>query len=192
MNFSFVQICWHSWFLLLAIRALTNNFLQPFVLRSVALKNFFKFFGCAGSSLLRSGFFLVLKTGSYSLVALCGLLIAVTSLVVGHGLQGAWASLFAACRLSICGSRARAHRLNSCGTQVYWLRGIWDLPGSRVEPMSPAWASGFFTTEPSGKPRSSILRTDFINQNVRLSTRFYLTSLLKYSNDIKEECGRWQ
>ena len=28
---------------------------------------------------------------------------------------------------------------------------MWDLPG--IEPMSPALAGGFFTTEPPGKPR---------------------------------------
>ena len=29
---------------------------------------------------------------------------------------------------------------------------MWDLPGPGVEPMSPALAGGFFTTEPRGKP----------------------------------------
>ena len=28
---------------------------------------------------------------------------------------------------------------------------MWDLPGSGVEPMSPASAGGFFITEPPGK-----------------------------------------
>ena len=28
-----------------------------------------------------------------------------------------------------------------------------DLPGSGVQPMSPALAGGFFTTEPPGKPK---------------------------------------
>ena len=47
------------------------------------------------------------------------------------------------------GSRAREHRLNNCG--------LWDIPGSRNEPMSLALAGGFFffffffTTEPPGK-----------------------------------------
>ena len=126
------------------------------------------------------GLFSSCEDWGYSLVAVCGPLIAVASLVVEHGLQGAWASVFAACGHSICGSRGPEHRLSSCGTQIYLLRGIWDLPGSWIEPVSPALASGFFTTKPSGKPRSSILRTDFLNQNVRLSTCFYLTSLLKH------------
>ena len=29
---------------------------------------------------------------------------------------------------------------------------MWDLPGSGLEPVSPALAGGFFTTEPPGKP----------------------------------------
>ena len=31
---------------------------------------------------------------------------------------------------------------------------VGDLPGSGIEPMSPALADGFFTTEPPGKPPS--------------------------------------
>ena len=30
-------------------------------------------------------------------------------------------------------------------------RGMWDLPGPRINPMSPALAGKFFTTEPPGK-----------------------------------------
>ena len=30
------------------------------------------------------------------------------------------------------------------------LRGMWDLPGPGIEPMSPGWAGRFFTTEPPG------------------------------------------
>ena len=33
-----------------------------------------------------------------------------------------------------------------------WLRGIGGLPGSGIEPVSPALAGGFFATEPPGKP----------------------------------------
>ena len=31
------------------------------------------------------------------------------------------------------------------------LRGMWDLPGPGMEPVCPAFAGGFFTTEPPGK-----------------------------------------
>ena len=33
---------------------------------------------------------------------------------------------------------------------------MWDLPGQGIEPMSPALAGGFFTTDPSGKPLTSL------------------------------------
>ena len=29
---------------------------------------------------------------------------------------------------------------------------MWDLPGPGIESVSPALVSGFFTTEPPGKP----------------------------------------
>ena len=31
-------------------------------------------------------------------------------------------------------------------------RGMWDLPGPGIKPMSPALAGGYLTTEPPGKP----------------------------------------
>ena len=31
---------------------------------------------------------------------------------------------------------------------------MWDLPGSGIEPMSPALQGKLFTTEPPGKPQS--------------------------------------
>ena len=33
------------------------------------------------------------------------------------------------------------------------LRGMWDLPGSGIESVSPELAGGFFTTESPGKPQ---------------------------------------
>ena len=39
----------------------------------------------------------------------------------------------------------------SCGTWAYLLRGMWDLPGPGLEPLSPALAGGFLTTVPPGK-----------------------------------------
>ena len=61
-----------------------------------------------------------------------------TSVVVAHGLRS-------------CDLRALEHRLSSCGARAYLLRGMWDLPGPGVEPVSPALASGFLTTVPPGK-----------------------------------------
>ena len=37
------------------------------------------------------------------------------------------------------------------------LQGVWDLPRSRTEPVSPALAGRFFTTKAAGKPRWSLI-----------------------------------
>ena len=50
-----------------------------------------------------------------------------------------------------CSSWALEHRLNSCGTQAWLLRGMWDLPGPGIEPVYPALAGVCFTTELAGK-----------------------------------------
>ena len=52
---------------------------------------------------------------------------------------------------SSCGTRALECRLSSCGTWAQLLRGMWDLPGPGLEPVSPALAGGFLTTAPPGK-----------------------------------------
>ena len=48
-------------------------------------------------------------------------------------------SVAAARGLSSCALRALEHRLGSCGAQVQLPRGIWDLPGAEIKPMSSAW-----------------------------------------------------
>ena len=63
--------------------------------------------------------------------------------LVGSGSK--WASC------SSCSSPALEHRLSSCSEQAELLCSMRDLPGSEIEPLSPALAGGFFTTEPSGK-----------------------------------------
>ena len=86
-------------------------------------------------------------------VAVCGLLIAVASLAVEHGLQACglqqlWhvGSVVVACGLQSTGSVVVAHRL-SCSTAC----GIFPGPG--LEPMSLALAGRFLTTAPPGKPQ---------------------------------------
>ena len=37
---------------------------------------------------------------------------------------------------------------------------LWDLPGSGIEPISPALAGGFFSTEPQGCPISALYERD--------------------------------
>ena len=54
-------------------------------------------------------------------------------------------------------SGAPAHRLNSCGAYTWSLCGMWDLPRLGIEPVSPALAGRFFTTESPGKHCSSFI-----------------------------------
>ena len=48
--------------------------------------------------------------------------------------------------------RLQTHRLSSCGSWAQLLRGMWDLPGPGLKPMSPALAGRLSTTAPPGKP----------------------------------------
>ena len=112
----------------------TSGFSSSVPLHFFFLKNIYLlvYLGCAGSQLLL-GFSLVFGCGSYSLVVVCWLLIAVASLAVKHRFWGSLASVTVAPRLQSAGSVA-----------VY---SMWDLPGSGIEPMSPALIGEFFTTE---------------------------------------------
>ena len=65
---------------------------------------------------------------------------------------GARASVTVAHGLGSCSSRAPERRLSSCGAGAQLLRGMWDLPGPGLEPISPALAGGLSTTAPPGKP----------------------------------------
>ena len=112
--------------------------------------NFYLFFGCAGSSLLH-GLLSICRDWDYSVVGVHGLLIVVAPLCCG-----AWPLGHAG--FSGCGTRAQQfstleHRLSGCGT---WALVAPQHVGSsriRMEPVTPVWAGGFFTTEPPGKPR---------------------------------------
>ena len=48
-------------------------------------------------------------------------------------------------------SDSRRVGFSSCGAWAQLLRGMWDLPGSGIEPVSPASAGRFSTTAPPGK-----------------------------------------
>ena len=101
--------------------------------------------------------------GGSSLVAVPRLLIVVASLVAEHRLWGPQASAVAAPGLSSCSSPALEHRLSSYGTRAQLLPGTWGLPASGIEPVSPALAGRFFTTEPPGKPYSVFLKRHSFN-----------------------------
>ena len=53
--------------------------------------------------------------------------------------------------------RLQTRRLSSCGSRAQSLRGMWDLPGPGLEPVSPALAGGFSTAAPPGKPHPYLL-----------------------------------
>ena len=89
------------------------------------LKTFCLFiYGCAGSSCCTQA---VSGCGEWArlLVAVYVFLIVLASLVAEHG-----------------PSSGSPHP-----------RGMWDLPGSGIEPTSPSLAGEFFTTEPLGRPQ---------------------------------------
>ena len=69
---------------------------------------------------------------------MCGLLVAMASLVAEHRLGHV--------DFSSCSSHALEHRLNNCGT-----RGMWDLSGSGIELVTSALADGFLSAVPPGK-----------------------------------------
>ena len=108
----------------------------------------------------------------FSLVAVHGLLIAVTSSVAEHGLQVRG--------LRSCGFQALAHRPSICGTLTQLLRGVWDLPKPGMEPMSPALASSFFTNKPPGKPQEGVIFLTLptsTGQNIFCNNKHYFQGL---------------
>ena len=80
-----------------------------------------------------TGFSLVVASRCYSLATVRMLLIEMASLLMEHRLLGCTG-------------------FSSCDTPAQLLRGMQDLLGSGIEPVSPALAAGFFTTEPPRKP----------------------------------------
>ena len=49
----------------------------------------------------------------------------------------------------------------------------WDLPGSGIQPVSPALADGFFTIEPRGTPMLHVL--------LKVTFYFFLFSVKKFN-----------
>ena len=79
---------------------------------------------------------------------MCGLLIAVASLVAEHGrLSVVVAHGLNSCRAWALGCTG----FSSCGARAQLLRVMWGLPGPGIEPVSPALVGGFLTTVPPGK-----------------------------------------
>ena len=83
------------------------------------------------------GFSLAAGSGGHARVVVCGLLIVMAPLV-------------AECQLWSTGRVVVTHRPEL-------LRSRWDPPRPGIEPVSPALAGWFLTTEPPGKPHPSVL-----------------------------------
>ena len=114
-------------------------------LKTVFFYNFVYFFGWAGSLLLHR---LFSGCSKWRLLCSCG---AEASHCDGFSCCRAWAPGHEG--FSSFGSWALEHTLNSWGPQAYLLCGMWDLPRSEIEPMSPALADWFFNNETPEKPQ---------------------------------------
>ena len=90
--------------------------------------------------------------------------------------------LFIAMRgpFTIAASLAAEHglqtrKLSDCGSWAQLLRGMWDLPGPGLEPVSPALAGRLSTTAPPGKPQFGIFE---------YGIKELLISFVRYDNGI--------
>ena len=88
----------------------------------------FIYFGLCSVVIASTRLSLVVATGSYSLDGVCGLLTAVASLVVVHGLQGTWAQQF-----QLTGYRVWAQQLWPMGLAAPWhVASPWTSDGTRI------------------------------------------------------------
>ena len=122
-----------------------RDHLRIFLKQFLSLLNFilyilFIYFWLCWVFVAAQGLCLVAASGGYSPAAACRLLILVASPVAEQSLG-----------FSGCGSWALEHSLSSCGTWASLFCNMWDLPGSGIKPMSPAWA-GFLTREAPPPP----------------------------------------
>ena len=104
-------------------------------------------FGCVGSSVRARAFSSCGKQGPLFIAVRGPLFIAVRG-------------PFSIAAPPVAGHRLQTRRLSKCGSRAQLLRGMWDLPRPGLEPVSPALAGRFSTTEPPGKPNYCILMSD--------------------------------
>ena len=126
------------------------------------LINLFLFiFGCVGSSLLCTGFLQLWQAGATLRCSARASHCSGFSCCKAWAL-GAWPSVVVAHRHSSYGSRALERRLSGCGTRAQLLCGMWDLPGPRIEPVSPALSGRLLTTVPPGKSLHLFFSSEFL------------------------------
>ena len=105
---------------------------------------------------------------------------------------GKWGPLFIAVHgpLTIVASLVAEHklqtrRLSNCGLRAQLLHGMWDLPRSGLEPVSPALAGRLSTTAPPGKPpEGGFLTTGPPGKSWMIPFSVSSTSLILYSTVV--------
>ena len=87
--------------------------------------------------------------------------------------------------------RLQSRRLSSCGTRSLLLRGMWDLPGPGIEPVSPALAGRFSTTAPPGKSGASFFFFFFFNNFSKIYFYLFMAVLgLHFCARAFSSCGK--
>ena len=99
----------------------------------------------------------LLRPWGYSLVAVCGFLFVVASLVAEHGLWGLWGSVVGVHSLSTCSSLALEHRLNSCGAWVSCSAAWGIFPDQGLNPCLLHWQADFLPLSLPGSPMLEFL-----------------------------------
>ena len=102
-----------------------------------------------------------------------------------RGAQASWGFGFSCGRaqalghagFSSCGFRTLERRLSSCSAWASLLCRMWDLSGPGIEPVSPALAGRFFTTELPGKPPHTYIDTHtymYTHTHIYIYTHTYM------------------
>ena len=66
-------------------------------------------------------------------------------------------------------------------------RCVWDLPGSGIDPVSPALAGGFFTTEPPHQGSSCMVNTVQISFICSLTITMSFFSFIENENEAQKK-----
>ena len=110
--------------------------MRPLLSEKWALDLHFLFLMAVWVFILHLCFLQLWLVGSYSLVEVHGLLIAVDS--------------------PCCGARTRVQRLRNYGACVQLLQGMWDLPGPGIKPFPLHWQVDCYTLDPPSPPGKSL------------------------------------
>ena len=135
-------------------------------------------FGCAGSSLLHTGFLQLQWAGAPLCLWFEGFSLQWVLLLQS---MGWWAGF------------------SSCSLQTLLLHNMWDLPSSGIEPVSPALTGRFLTTGPPGKSKLLYFLTQHENKRRVKATliyasfqknqenQFYIKTWQSYEVEIRAE-----